>query len=77
MRVRIAKKNGSLTMLEEMDAEIGASFPIQIVVFVSSNVSSRTQIFSNLIINNFLKSFLFTRLVNPKESSLSKNVSRI
>ena len=70
-------KIGSSTRFEEMDTNIGTCLPIQIVVFVSLKVSFGTQIDSKSKIAKLLKSFCSLVHLIPKESSLSKRVSRI
>ena len=70
-------KIGSSSRFEEIDTHIGTCSPTQVVVFVSLKVSSWTQSDSKSNVAKFLNSFCLLVYLIPKESSLSKRVSRI
>ena len=69
--------SGPSTRCEEMNTGSGTCFLFHVVVFVSLNVSIRTQIDLKSDFAKFLKSFCSLVCLIPKETNLSKRVSRI
>ena len=70
---RLQRKIGSPTRFEEMEIDIKTCFPGQVVVFVSLEISSRTQTDSMPNVAIFFESFCWLVYLIPKESSLSKS----